>query len=78
MWDHMQGYGVMGFGGLFGIFVWLLILVGIVMAVIWVVGPSRGSGKSPSAMDILKQRYASGEISEEQYHRMKEEIEGKG
>jgi len=67
----------MGFGGFLGIILWLLIIVGIVLAVKRIVGASIGGGRSPTALDILKQRYASGEIDEEQYHRMKKEIEGK-
>jgi uncharacterized membrane protein len=42
------------------------------------VGSPRGGGSVPSAMDILKQRYASGEINEQEFHRMKKELEGKG
>ena len=77
MWDHMQGYGFMGFGGFFGLIFWLLLIIGIILAIKWVLGASSSVGKSPSALEILKQRYASGEISEEQYHRMKKEIQGK-
>jgi hypothetical protein len=33
MWDHMQGYGFMGFGGFFGPLLWLLVIVGIVLAI---------------------------------------------
>ena len=77
MWDHMQGYGFMGFGGFFGLIFWLLLIVGIFLAIKWVLGASSSSGTSLSALEILKQRYASGEINEEQYHKMKKEIEGK-
>ncbi len=77
MWDHMQGYGLMGLGGIFGLIFWLLLIVGLILAIKWVLGASSSGGKSLSALEILKQRYASGEISEEQYHRMKKEIQGK-
>lgn len=76
MWDHMQGYGVMGFGGFFGLLFWLLLIVGIVLAVKWLVGPANSGGKRPDALEILKRRYAGGEIGEEEYRRMKKELEG--
>ena len=75
MWDHMQGYGIMGFG--FGPLLWLLVIVGIALAIKWLVGSPRGGSSEPSAMEILKQRYASGEINEQEFHRMKKELEGK-
>ena len=77
MWDHMQGYGGMGFGGFFGLLIWLLLIIGLAWAVIWILGTSRSTGKGLSALEILKQRYASGEISEEQYQRMKKELESR-
>ncbi len=80
MWGHMQGYegyGMMGFGWIFGLIIWVLLIVGVVLAIKWVIGSPERGGRSLTALDILKQRYASGEISEEQYHRMKKEIEGR-
>lgn len=79
MWDHMHGYGfgVMGYGWIFGLIIWLLLIIGIVLAIKWSLASSGGGGKSLSAMDILKQRYASGEITEEEYHKMKKEIQAK-
>lgn len=80
MWDHMQGYegyGMMGFGWIFGLIIWALLIVGVVLAIKWVIGPSAIGGRSLTALDILKQRYASGEISEEQYRRMKKELKGR-
>lgn len=76
MWDHMQGYGVMGFGGFFGLIFWLLLIIGLVLAIKWVLGSSGSAGRSLSALDILKQRYASGEISEDEYLRMKKQLKG--
>ena len=78
MWDHMQGYGGMGLGGLFGLLIWLLLIIGLAWAVIWILSSSRSRGKGLSALEILKRRYASGEISEEQYLKMKHEIENRG
>jgi len=48
----------------------LLILVAIGLIVYWVI---RGSGKE-SALDIVKKRYAKGEISEKEFKKIKREI----
>ena len=79
MWDHMQGYGVMGFGGIFGIIVWLLLVAGLIVGIVWLVSSSNTRDRGgPTALEILKRRYASGDITEEEYHRMKKELEGRG
>lgn len=75
MWDHMQGYGGMGFGWGFGLIIWLLLLVGIIIGIKWLVSSSGNGVHAPTAMEILKQRYARGEISEEEYRKMKKEIQ---
>ena len=80
MWDHMQGYegyGFMGFGWIFGLIIWGLLIVGVVMVIKWAIGSSWGGGRGLTALDILKRRYASGEINEEEYQRMKKELKGR-
>lgn len=62
----------MGFGwgaGLFGWFTMLLVLVGIIALLVWVFRQFRGrsSGGSDDAMEQLRERYASGEISDEEF-----------
>jgi putative membrane protein len=64
------GWG-MGFGGIFMILFWVLIALGIVALVKWLFS-ARGSGKS--ALDILKERYAKGEIDREQYEQMRRDL----
>jgi putative membrane protein len=70
-------YG-MGFGhgmGIFMIFFWLLIILGIILLVRIILGGGERSGRTAeSAEEILKKRYARGEISEEQYRRMRENL----
>ena len=79
----MMGYG---FGGPFG---WLGMGLGmlvhltftalIIMAVVWLFKTLfRGgitNGVRTDAMEILKQRYAKGEITTDEYQRMKKELE---
>lgn len=72
----MDGWGG-GFGFGLMVFFWLLIL-GLIGTLIWFLirkgsnSPSDSSRESP--LEILKKRYARGEIDEEQYRRMKNEI----
>jgi len=59
---------------------WGLIIVGLVFVVRWLIQASRQpGGSSPSggrALDILKERYARGEINREEFERMKQDLGG--
>jgi putative membrane protein len=63
------GYG-MGFGWFFMILFWAIVIY-IVVALV----KKNGSGVNETADDILRKRYARGEISKEEFERMKKEIE---
>lgn len=65
-----------GFGlyGLFGMLFNIAILVGVVVLAVWAVQKFAGAGggqsprpSSPSAREILDQRYARGELSRDEY-----------
>jgi len=50
-------------------------MVGIVLLVrLMSSGDRKGAPESDSALDILKKRYAKGEITKEQFDRMKEDL----
>jgi putative membrane protein len=73
-WDSW-GWGP-GFGWIFMLLFWALILLGIMALARWLFysgGPRSGSGRS--ALDILKERYARGEITREQYELMRRDLE---
>ncbi len=74
----MGGYGMggFGFGGIFMILWWILIIVGFVALVKWLLGPSlgHGGGSSSRALDILKERYARGEIDEQEYRKKLQDL----
>jgi putative membrane protein len=84
----MMGPGMMGWGGFspwWGVLMmlfWLLVIAGIVLLVIWLfrqgtpaaAGPG---GSSARALDILRERYARGEISRDEYEQMRRDIEGR-
>lgn len=53
----------------------LLMTAGIVIIIIWAVNRTRTPvAGGESALDILKKRYARGEINHEEYERMKQEL----
>jgi putative membrane protein len=76
-----MGYGMMGGG--WSIFGWLFMILfwaAIILAIIWLYKQIRGPTVEPTAtgespVDILKKRYASGEITKEQFEKMKKELE---
>lgn len=73
-----QGYGMGWFGGIFMVLFWGLIIVGIVL-VIRHFTAGQGGRSSTSALrdplEILKERYASGEIDTEEFEERKEMLE---
>jgi len=62
----------------FGWFFWILI-IGLIFVLIWSNTRERDkyipfNQKGEDAMDILKKRYAKGEITKEQFQKMKEDL----
>lgn len=76
----MYGYdhNIFGFGGFWMIIFWILIIAALVFLIKLLVGKgSSGNGnkiEGPSAMEILKRRYASGEISKEEFEQKKKDL----
>ena len=83
MMHDMMG-GSWGTGMMLGMaLLWLLLLVAVVALVVWVArtvwraGPSAPRGPSAGAeapMEILRRRYAAGELSREDFERMRREV----
>ena len=71
----MDGYGYgMGYGmGILGLIFWLLILIGLVLLIkyLWEGG---GTRREESALELLKKRYARGEISKEEFEERKKDL----
>ncbi len=72
----MGGYGgMMGYGawGWQSILFWLLAIAALVLLVFWLY--KKASGDTLSAAEILKRRYAKGEISKKKYAEMKKDLD---
>ena len=80
MGEHHHGWnGGMGVGGgWFGIMMmllWSLVVIAVVVSVIYWAFGNRGSDKTGSdAMEILRERYARGEIDEEEFRERKRHL----
>ena len=76
MWQSFDGWGwgwgMMGMGLLFMVLFWALVILGIVALLKWLRGSS--SGVTNKSLDILKERYARGDITREQFEQMKRDI----
>ena len=76
MMAHMGEYGwmpMMGFGMLFMVLFWVVLIVGVVLIVRWFLGPS-GFTRGESALEILKKRYARGEIDQQEFEEKKRDL----
>jgi putative membrane protein len=74
MWsEHMWGWG-MGFGMISVVLFWVLVVLGIVVLVKWIGGSSASAPPSKTALDILKERYARGEIDKQEFEEKKRDL----
>jgi putative membrane protein len=80
--DHPMGSGMMGGMGWFGAIVmiifWVLVIVGLVLLIRWLLintrVPSSESKPPSSALEILRERYARGEIDKKEFEEKKKDL----
>ncbi len=73
MWHGMEGigWGWLGLGALHMVVFWGLVILALAGLFKWLGG---GSLSESTAMDILKARYAKGELTREQFEQLKREL----
>jgi putative membrane protein len=75
MWSM---WGAWGLGMLFVMLTfWVLVIVALVAAIRWLIHQSRDPGREPrrdSALEILRERYARGEIGKEEFDGKKRDL----
>jgi putative membrane protein len=74
-----EGWGPMMNFGYGGMFMWMLLIVILVAALVyWLAMEAKSKTKGMSGetpLDILKKRYAGGEITKDEFERMKKDLE---
>lgn len=79
MWGHMDGWGPgWGWFAMGHLLWWVLLLVAIAVLVRWTLGhgPHRSPGGSDRALDLLRERYARGEIDQQEFEERKRVLGG--
>ncbi len=73
-WGMHYMWGATGIGMmLMMILFWGLIIVGLVFGIRWLISEGKAP-RSDSALEILRQRYARGEINKEEFETKKQEL----
>lgn len=70
-WDY--GWG-MGFGWVFMVLFWVLVVLGIAYFIRVVTTGAKKETGGDTALDILKKRYAKGEITKEEFEKIKNDL----
>ena len=75
-----MGYGMGGFGFIIMIAFWILIVVGIVYTIRWLAASTNAVKSNPAGgetpLDILKKRYALGEIDKVEFEEKQKVLGG--
>ncbi len=64
-----------GFGSLFMVLFWALVIVVVVYVIKIVMSGTKDGGKTETVLDILKKRYAQGEINKKEFEEKKRELD---
>lgn len=84
-WNNGFDGGMSVFGGILMMVFWAAIIVGVVLLVVWLTrqvaggqsyGGGHAAGHTDSAVDILSQRYARGEIDKAEFEEKRKDLTG--
>ena len=68
-------WGIWGIGMMLMMLVfWGVVIVGVVFAIRWLASQGKESRPADAALDILRQRYARGDISREEFEAKKRDL----
>lgn len=65
---------MMGLGMLFLVLFWVFVIAGVMYLVKWLMGQGIAS-RPDSSLEILKKRYARGEISKQEFEEMRRDLQ---
>ncbi len=70
-----SSYGMMGGGyWILGLIFWILVIIGLALLIKYLWEGSQGKRGEESALEILKKKYARGEISKEEFEEKKKDL----
>ena len=74
-WGMHPMWGVWGIGMMLTMLLfWGVVVVGIVFGIRWLAGQGKEPRSSDTALDVLRQRYARGDISKEEFDAKKRDL----
>ena len=73
----MGGWGMGWFGIIFMLIFWVMVIVGLVSLIKWLIQTAsrdKSEASGGRVLDILKERYARGEIDKRKYKEMRKDL----
>ncbi|GER92865.1 electron transporter RnfE [hot springs metagenome] len=68
-----HGWG-MGFGAIFMVLFWVLVILGVIYLVQLIAKGQKRETGTDTALDIIRKRYAKGEITKEEFEKLRDDL----